>query len=128
MPRLPRTLVALVGAVAIPIAMLLYLANLPGGGRGSLGAILLQVVVVLVSIGLFAIFLARFVEQINARRVRRWLASDEGAEWLAELPADERADFLARMEGTLVAGPGHDPAGDTDSNGEFPVDSPDPTR
>ena len=118
--RLNKTLVALVGAVAIPLALLMYLASLPGGGRGSLLFILLQVAIVLGSVFLFAVFLARFVEQVNARRVRRWLASDEGAEWLADLDDDERADFLARLEGKWSEG--------ADTSAETPVDSPDRTR
>lgn len=117
MIRFNTTLVALVGAVAIPLGLLLYLANLPGGGRGSLGAILLQVVIVLGSVVLFAVFLARFVEQVNERRVRRWLGSAEGQEWLADLPEDERAAFLARLEGEALADPSPEPG--------FPVDSSD---
>ena len=120
MKPLKRTLIALVGAVAIPLAMLAYLANLPGGGRGSLGAILLQVAVVLLSVFLFALFLARLVEQVSARRVRRWLASDEGAAWLRDLPDEERLSFLARLDGE--AGSAADPGSG------FPVDSSDPSR
>ena len=118
--RLNKTLVALVGAVAIPLAMLLYLARLPGGGRGSLLAILLQVAIVIASVFLFAVFLARFVEQVNARRVRRWLASDEGAKWLADLSENERADFLARLDGKLID--------QANTDVETSVDSPDATR
>ncbi len=58
-----KTWVALVGAVVLPLAALLYLAGLPDGGRNSLLAILLQVAIVIGSVVLFAIFLARVVEQ-----------------------------------------------------------------
>ena len=94
-----KPLIALVGAVALPMAALLYLASLPGGGRGSLALVLLQVGLVIGSVVLFAIFLAKVLEQVNAGRVRRWLASDEGRAWLDSLPDDERADFLARLDG-----------------------------
>ncbi len=120
MIRIPKTLVALIGAVAIPLLMLIYLANLPGGGRGSLGAVLLQVAIVIVSVGLFAMFLARLVEQMNARRVRRWLASDEGQEWLADLPEGERAEFLARLDGGVIP--------DEPADAGLPVDTSDPSR
>ena len=96
-----KTWIALIGAVAFPLAALFYLAGLPGGGRNSLAAILLQVGLVVASVVLFAVFLAKIVEGMNARRVRRWLDSDEGREWLDALPDDERADFLARLDGTL---------------------------
>lgn len=120
MLRFNKTLVALVGAVVLPLGLLLMLANLPGGGRGSLGAILFQVVIILVSVVLFAVFLARFMEQFNARRVRRWLGSEEGQAWLADLPEVERTDFLARLDGEVPA--------DEPPAGGFPVDSSDPSR
>ena len=122
--HLNKTLVALVGAVVFPLALLMYLASLPGGGRGSLLFILLQISIVVGSVFLFAVFLARFVEQVNARRVRRWLASDEGAEWLANLSDDERAAFLAKLDGNSIA----EAEVVADSDVETSVDSPDVTR
>ncbi len=74
-----KTWIALIGAVAFPLAALLYLAGLPGGGRKSLLAILLQVTLVGASVVLFGIFLAKMVEQLNARRVRSWLNRPRGA-------------------------------------------------
>ena len=97
------TLIALVGAVVLPLGALLYLSNLPDGGRGSLLAILLQVGIVLGSGVLFAIFLARLVEQVNARRVRNWLTSTEGREWIQALPENERTGFLRRLDGEPAA-------------------------
>ena len=118
-----KTWIALIGAVAFPLAALLYLAGLPGGGRNSLLAILLQVTLVGASVVLFGIFLAKIVAQVNARRVRSWLESAEGREWLAELPDGERADFLARLDGELPDEP-EAAAADAGSS----VDSPDATR
>ncbi len=92
----PKTLIATVGSVALPLAALAYLASLPG--RGSAAAILLQVAIVLVGLGLFAMLLARLVEQVNAGRVGRWLESPEGRDWLGSLPEEERDRFLANFE------------------------------
>lgn len=100
---LNTTWIALIGAVVIPLGALVYLANLPGGGRGSLLAILLQVALVIGSVVLFAIFLAKVVEQMNAGRVRRWLGTDEGQKWLNALPTDERAEFLDRLAGKAAS-------------------------
>jgi len=118
-----KTLVALVGAVVIPMAALFYLARLPGGGRGSLLAILLQVALVLVSVVLFGIFLTRLVEQMNARRVRSWLDTTEGQEWLAAMPDDERAEFWDRLDGKTPVAPG-----EGESAAQSPVDSADESR
>lgn len=116
-----KTLVALVGAVVFPLAALLYLAGLPNGGRGSLAAILLQVAIVLGSVFLFAIFLAKLLEQMNGGRVRRWLKSAEGQEWLLAMPEDERADFLERLEGK-------NPVPADAGEPELPVDSSEPSE
>ena len=116
-----KTLTALIGAVAFPLAALVYLAGLPRGGRNSLAAILLQVALVIGSVVLFGIFLARLVEQMNARRVRGWLASDEGQEWLDGLTEGERAEFLARLDGKLPDGPEAEPI-DAGSSVDSPAD------
>ena len=105
-----KTLIALVGAVALPVAGLSYLASLPDRARGSRLAILLNVAIVLVAVVLFALFLGRLVEQRIASRVRNWLDTDEGRTWLDDLPAEERDEFLGRLAekspgGALDPGP-----------------------
>lgn len=100
-----KPLVALAGAIAFPGAALLYLAALPDRQRALPLVIAVQVALVIGSVVLFGVFLARVVEQVNARRVRRWLGSSEGREWLAGLPEGERAEFLGRLGG----GPGESP-------------------
>ena len=121
-----KPLIALVGAVAFPMAALLYLANTPGGGRGSGLAVALQVSIVVLSVVLFAVFLARVVGQVNAGRVRRWLASDEGKDWLDALPEGERSEFLARLDGESAPGVVADEPADADPDSR--VDSPGPSR
>jgi len=116
-----KSLVALIGAVVFPLAALFYLAALPKGARGSLGVILLQVAIVMGSVFLFAVFLARLVEQMNGGRVRRWLESVEGQEWLLSLPEEEQADFLERLDGKNSIPADFDEA-------ESPVDSSEPSR
>ncbi len=116
-----KTLIALVGAVVFPLAALIYLSGLPNGGRGSLAAVLLQVAIVLGSVFLFAVFLAKLVEQINGKRVRRWLDSPEGQDWLDDLPEGERAVFLGRLEGK-------NPSSVPLDEGELPVDSSEQSR
>ena len=108
-----RPLIALVGAVAFPVAALLALATLPDRQRARPVVIAVQVALVIGSVVLFGLFLAKVVEQVNARRVRSWVASSEGQEWLAELPEDERAEFLDRLGGGSGGG----------LTGESPVDS-----
>ena len=120
-----KTLIALVGAVVGPLGALLYLANTPGGGRGSGLAVALQVGLVVSSVILFAVFLAKLVEQMNAGRVRRWLATDEGRDWLADLSEEERAEFLDRLDG--AGSTAIDPEPD-EPGGESPVDSSEPSR
>ena len=122
-PAFKKTLVALIGAVVFPLAALLYLAALPKGARGSLGVILLQVAIVVGSVFLFAVFLARLVERMNGGRVRRWLESTEGQEWLLAMPEDERADFLERLDGKSAT-----PADLDEEEAESPVDSSEPSR
>lgn len=91
-----RTLIATAGAVVLPIGALVYLASVPG--RGSAGAILLQVAIVAIGVVGFALLLARLIEQMNAGRVGRWLESPEGRSWLESLPENERAAFLDRFD------------------------------
>ena len=119
-----KPLIALVGAVAFPMAALLYLANTPGGGRGSGLAVALQVSIVVLSVVLFAVFLARVVGQVNAGRVRRWLASDEGKMWLDGLPEDERAEFLARLAGESAPGGAEAEAADADGDSRVDTSGP----
>ena len=115
-----KPLIALIGAVVLPLGALLYLAGLPDGGRGSLLAILPQVALVVISVGLFALFLARLVDQLNARRVRTWLESPAGQDWLRALPADEQARFLGRLAGN--------PPTEDGDEAKSPVDSPRSSR
>ena len=73
---------------------LVYLASVPG--KGSAGAILLQVAIVAVGVVVFGLLLARLVEQMNAGEGRA-LAGDRprGGTWLESLPEEERAAFRA---------------------------------
>ena len=116
-----KPLIALIGAVVIPFAALFYLAGLPARGRGSLVAILLQVLIVVASVVLFAVFLAKVVEQVNARRVRNWLKSAEGQDWLNALPDVERIEFLDRLDGNTSYGT-------FEAEEESPVDTPEEGR
>ena len=91
-----NTLIATLGAIVLPLAGLAYLASLPG--KGSVGLVLIQVVLVIGGALLAIFFLSRLIEQIKAARVGRWIESDEGREWLEGLPEDERAAFFANWE------------------------------
>ena len=90
-----KTLLATAGAVILPLLALAYLSSIPG--KGSAGAILLQVAIVVVGIIVFGLLLARLVEQVNAARVGRWLETIEGREWLESLPEEEREAFEGRF-------------------------------
>ncbi len=92
----PKTLLATAGAVILPLLALAYLASMPG--KGSAAAVVLQVAIVVIGVVLFGLLLARLMEQMNARRVGRWLESPEGREWLESLPDEEREAFLGRFE------------------------------
>ncbi len=91
-----NTLIAALGSILFPLAALAYLASLPG--KGSLGAILVQVALVIGGVLLSILFLSRLIEQMNAGRVGRWIESPEGQEWLDGLPEEERAAFFANWE------------------------------
>ncbi len=91
-----NTLIAALGSILIPLVGLAYIASLPG--KGTLGAVLIQVALVIGGVLLSILFLSRLIEQMNAGRVGRWVESPEGQEWLAGLPEDERAAFFANME------------------------------
>ena len=92
----PRTLLATLGAVILPLVALAYLASMPGEGSAAL--VLLKVAIVVIGVVGFGLLLARLVEQVNASRVGRWLETDEGREWLDALPEDERAAFGERFD------------------------------
>jgi hypothetical protein len=92
----PKTLLATSAAVILPLLALAYIASLPG--KGSAAAVILQVAIVAVGVVLFGLLLARLMEQINARRVSRWLESEEGREWLEALPENEREAFLSSFD------------------------------
>jgi hypothetical protein len=92
----PKTLLATLGAVVLPLAALAYLASIPG--EGSAATVLLKVAIVVIGVVGFALLLARLVEQVNAARVGRWLETDEGREWLDALPDDEREAFRERFD------------------------------
>ena len=91
-----KTLIATAGAVILPLAALAYLASIPG--RTSTATVLLKVALVIAGVVLFAVFLARLMEQVNAARVGRWLETPEGREWLESLPAEERQAFRSRFD------------------------------
>jgi hypothetical protein len=92
----PTTLLATAGAVILPLLALAYIASMPG--KGSAGAVLLQVAIVAVGVVVFGLLLARLREQVNAARVGRWLESSEGREWLESLSDEEREAFEERFE------------------------------
>ncbi len=92
----PKTLLATLGAVVLPLLALAYLASLPG--KDSAAWVLLKVAIVVLGVILFGLMLARLVEQMNAARVGRWLETDEGREWLKALPEDERQAFQERFD------------------------------
>jgi hypothetical protein len=92
----PKTLLATLGVVILPLAALVYLASLPG--PGSAGLVLLKVALVAIGVVGFGLLLARLVEQMNSARVGRWLETDEGREWLEALPEDEREAFQERFD------------------------------
>jgi uncharacterized membrane protein len=92
----PKTLLATLGAVILPLLALAYLASMPG--QDSAFWVLLKVAIVVLGVVGFALLLARLVEQMNARRVARWLETDEGREWLESLPDDEREAFQERFD------------------------------
>lgn len=91
----PKTLLATLGAVILPLAALAYLASMPGNGAAL---VVLKVALVIIGVVGFALLLARLVEQMNAARVGRWLETDEGREWLESLPEDERQAFHERFD------------------------------
>ncbi len=91
-----KTLIATIGAVVLPLLALVYLSSIPG--KKSAAIVVLQGAIVIGGVILFGILLARLIEQLNARRVARWIESDEGQEWLAALPEAEREAFLERFE------------------------------
>jgi hypothetical protein len=92
----PRTLIATAGAVLIPLAALAYLASIPG--QSSTATVLLKVGIVFAGVVSFAVLLARLIEQMNAARVRRWLETPEGRDWVESLPAEEREAFESRFD------------------------------
>ena len=92
----PQTLIATAGAVILPLLALAYIASLPK--KGSAGAVILQVAIVVIGLILFGFLLARVLEQMNAARVGRWLETPEGQEWLESLPEAERQDFESRFD------------------------------
>jgi hypothetical protein len=92
----PKTLIATAGAVILPLAALAYLASIPG--QGSTATVVLKVGIVIGGVVLFALLLARLMEQMNAARVARWLETPEGREWLESLPAEEREVFQSRLD------------------------------
>jgi hypothetical protein len=92
----PRTLIAAAGAVLLPLAALAYLASIPGPSRAAM--VVLKVALVIAGVVLFALFLARLIEQMNAARVGRWLETPEGREWIESLPAEEREAFQSRFD------------------------------
>jgi hypothetical protein len=92
----PKTLIATAGAVLMPLAALAYLASIPG--QSSTATVLLKVAIVIAGIVLFALLLARLMEQMNAGRVARWLETPEGREWIESLPAEEREAFESRFD------------------------------
>jgi hypothetical protein len=92
----PKTLIATAGAVLMPLAALAYLASIPG--QSSTATVLLKVAIVIAGVVLFALLLARLMEQMNAGRVARWLETPEGREWIESLPAEEREAFENRFD------------------------------
>ena len=92
----PRTLLATVGAVVLPLLALAYISSIVR--KGTAGWIVLQVAIVVIGVVLFGLMLARLLEQMNAGRVRRWLETPEGREWIESLPESEREAFQARFD------------------------------
>ncbi len=92
-----KTLIALAGSVILPLLALAYLASQPG--KKSTVGTLLQVAIVVGGLIFFGLLLSRLIEQMNAKRVGRWLESAEGRDWLDSLPEDERVAFQERFEG-----------------------------
>jgi uncharacterized membrane protein len=92
----PKTLLATLGAVVLPLLALAYLASMPG--QDSAFWVLLKVVIVVLGVVLFGLMLARLLEQVKAARVGRWLETEEGREWLNSLPEDERQAFRERFD------------------------------
>ena len=92
----PKTLLATLGAVILPLLALAYIASLPG--KGSAAGVLLQVAIVVLGLVGFGLMLARLLEQMNAARVGRWLETSEGREWLESLPEAEREAFEGRFD------------------------------
>jgi uncharacterized protein involved in response to NO len=92
----PKTLIATAGAVLLPLAALAYLASIPG--KSSTASVMVKVAIVIAGVVLFALLLARVMEQVNAARVARWLETPEGREWLESLPAEEREAFQSRFD------------------------------
>jgi uncharacterized membrane protein YbhN (UPF0104 family) len=92
----PKTLLATLGAVILPLLALAYLASMPG--KDSAFWVLLKVAIVILGVVLFGLMLARLVEQVKAARVGRWLETNEGREWLDSLPEDERLAFQERFD------------------------------
>jgi len=92
----PKTLIATAGTVLLPLAALAYLASIPG--RSSTASVMVKVAIVIAGVVLFALLLARLLEQMNAARVARWLETPEGREWLESLPSEEREAFQGRFD------------------------------
>jgi uncharacterized membrane protein len=92
----PKTLMATIGAVILPLLALAYLASMPG--MDSAFWVLLKGAIVVLGVVLFGLMLARLLEQVKAARVGRWLETDEGSEWIESLPEDERQAFKKKFE------------------------------
>ncbi len=92
----PKTLLATLGAVILPLIALAYLASMPGEASAAL--VLLKVAIVVIGVVGFGLLLARLLEQVNAARVGRWLETDEGRDWFEALPEDERMAFRERFD------------------------------
>ena len=91
-----NTVIAAIGSIAFPLFALAYIASLPG--KGSVGAVLVQVALVIGGLILSILFLSRLIEQMNSARLGRWIESDEGKEWLEALADDEREAFFANWQ------------------------------
>jgi len=92
----PKTILATLGVVILPLLALAYLAAIPG--INSPVWVLVKVGIVILGVVGFGLLLARVVEQMNAARVGRWLETEEGRAWLDELPDDERQAFQERFD------------------------------
>ncbi len=93
----PKTLLATLASVILPLLALAYLAGIPG--KKTTTVVVIQLVLVIGGVIFFGMMLARLVEQVYAARVGRWLKSAEGQEWLESLPEDEREAFESRFDG-----------------------------